>query len=143
MKIKSFIAWTLAAIVTANGIACNCATKPSPEGALRNAAIVFSGRVVMGRVVKRRLDGKAEESEMREFLFEVTKIWKGPVPRRVFVLTAMNLAACGFDFDLGESYLVYAYGEPTQFGTNHCTRTCHEAAAGDDMKQLGAPTKPQ
>jgi hypothetical protein len=143
MKIKVFIAWTLASMLVATGIACSCATKPPPKEALQKAAIVFSGRVVMGRVVKRRLDNKPEEREMREFLFEVDNIWKGPVPKRVFVLTRMGGGDCGYDFEIGHTYLVYAYGDDTQFGTNICTRTCHEDAAGDDIKQLGAPTKPQ
>ena len=142
MKITAILAWALPAIIAATGIACDCNAKPPPRKALEKAATVFMGRVVMGRVVKRRLDKEAEMREMREFLFEVSGVWKGPASKRIFVLTRMDSAACGFDFELGESYLVYAYGDATQFVTNICTRTCHQGMASDDLSQLGASTKP-
>jgi hypothetical protein len=75
--------------------------------------------------------------------------WKGTKEKIVPLTTANDGAACGFTFEFGKSYLVYAYlggletDEKRLLETNICTRTCpFEAEAKEEIKLLGKPKMP-
>jgi hypothetical protein len=79
---------------------------------------------------------------------EVTTTWKGIAEKNVVVHTASDSAACGFNFEVGESYLVYAYrtgeegAKDRTLATNICTRTRLAGdGAKDDIAELGPPEK--
>jgi hypothetical protein len=134
------LVWVLAVFASLPGSACDCAPAPPPKVALRESAIVFSGRVIGVQVVARRVDNR--ERQMRKFQFETNTVWKGDIPKHISVFTGMGGSDCGYNFKTGENYLVYGWAHDNEFGTNVCTRTCHEgAAAKADLEELGAPTK--
>jgi hypothetical protein len=40
--------------------------------------------------------------------FEVYRVWKGDIGKKVSIHTAMSGASCGFDFNKNQDYLVYS-----------------------------------
>lgn len=74
-----------------------------------SSSAVFSGKVA--RFEKFSLGGEA--GEKRIAFFEVDRYWKEPPPtnvgyKQLIVITEGHHAACGYDFEVGRSYLVYA-----------------------------------
>ena len=71
--------------------------------------------------------------------FSVTEVFASPTPniKEIDVLTPSGGPACGFDFDLGHSYLVYAERTPSgELRTNHCMRTAPMEDASGDLAYL-------
>jgi hypothetical protein len=65
--------------------------------------------------------------------FDVTKVYRGArSSEQVVIHTADQGSACGYAFEQGRDYLVYASaGTNGELNTSHCTRT-HEVASRED-----------
>ena len=74
---------------------------------------------------------------------QVSSSWKGPADAggEIAVLTHHQSTACGYMFEVGRAYLVYAYDrdEDGELETNLCARTDLESDAGFDIGVLGSP----
>lgn len=74
--------------------------------------------------------------------------WKGIKDKMVTVETGLGGGDCGYGFQEGESYLIYAYrtngedGKPGPLRTNICTRTRPLSKAKGDIKALGDSKMP-
>ncbi|NUO79714.1 T9SS type A sorting domain-containing protein [candidate division KSB1 bacterium] len=109
--------------------ACSCLPFPPPAEAVAKADAVFLGKVLA-------FDEIAGQSRRLAHL-EVIKIWKGRPNEADRVTTALNEAACGFDFVVGKTYLVYANkDENGGLYTHLCTRTQPENLAQSDLNYL-------
>jgi uncharacterized protein len=124
---------------------CSCQPPVSALQARAAAAAVFLGRVESVLGLRPGMYGLFES---RVFRFRVSRAWKGVSSEYVDVETAEVGTACGYPFEVGEEYLVYAYGEPTPSasvpgqrpGTSACTRTAHFSEAEErDLRELGVP----
>lgn len=111
--------------------ACSCVAPPAPMVALGEAGMVFVGTVIS-------IDGSRSGSDPLQVDFRAEENWKGQATAAVSVSTASNSAACGFEFEAGERYLVYADlqdgGKPT---VSLCSRTTLAAQASADLADLG------
>lgn len=123
--------------------ACSCAPPGAPRTELEHADAVFSGRVVEVEPEEARLGFRRLAVR-----FALDAVWKGvPAGDQVTVWTAEQSAACGYAFEPGEEYLVYAYdadaGEPTthELTTNLCSRNAPLARAAEDLAALGEPRR--
>lgn len=120
---------------------CSCTNLPEFDRAYQYSDAIFLGDVL------------AIESAEPEYYdavwatFRVDAAWKGGPPATVRVLTATNVGACGFPFEVGKRYLVFAfaYGNGSWWGspapgvlwTHLCWRT-HETWPEDpDLVALG------
>ncbi len=125
--------------------ACSCST-PTREQAFESAAAVFEGRVTEVTRSKEGPDGGAPELMVT---LQVVRAWKGVDGERMTVLTAGDEAACGYSFQQGESYLVYAHQAKPRPRVSLCGRTRPAVEAGEDIDAMGvgevpvrpAPTK--
>lgn len=100
------------------------------ERAKTDARAVFAGKVVK---VTKNLEKHQVTVRIR-----AEKSWKGTVPREITITTASDSALCGYNFAVGQSYLVYAQGTDVRnLQTNICTRTARIADAKADLKALG------
>jgi hypothetical protein len=78
----------------------------------------------------------------RAVTFDVISSWKGVEQAQTVVRTAMDSAACGFDFEVGKRYLVYTYNDDAgNANTGLCDRTKLLTVSGEDIAKLG-PGKP-
>jgi hypothetical protein len=119
-------------------LACSCPPPPEPKKALEVSAAVCLAEVV-----------KIEEvGQERTVTLKVERWWKGGEQAEITVSTAKSGAACGYGFEKGKKYLVYA-GKEDKGKTLHVslcsrTRTDEEAEKSGDFKELGegkAPNK--
>lgn len=116
--------------------ACSCLaeTKRSEskkvKAAYKDAAAVFYGEVIE---VNRQADSLIVK-------FKVERSWKGQTARETVVRTAENSAMCGFNFEVGVKYLVYADRRNNNLETDICTRTSVRNA---DAKHLNKVKKPK
>jgi len=113
--------------LNASGVfACSCVPRGSEsvetqvKEAYTNSTAVFVGKVV--EVVKRR------NSSFVTVRFRVEKSWNNEkFQKEITVSTGSNDGICGYSFEAGKKYLVYASGGNNKLSTNICTRT---SAAG-------------
>jgi len=111
---------------------CDCPAPRPVADELAASAAVFSGRVLAIDVV-----GTGDLA--LRVLFERYDCWKGAPDPQVQVYTARTV--CGYRFQLGVQYLVYATLEPPNvlLTIDLCTRTGFLVRAGADLAALGTP----
>ena len=109
--------------------ACSCLPPPPPAKAFAEADAVFMGKVVSF--------DDAGDNWQRLAKFSVTKIWKGERSAVNQILTAISSASCGYDFLVGETYVVYANQlSDGKLHTFLCTRTKRARDSAEDLKYL-------
>ena len=111
--------------------ACSC-FGPSIEQALSSSEAVFSGQVT----------AIEKEAGTATATLRVTEVWKGPERGTLEVSTSSQESACGFPFEAGREYLLYAYGK-RGLKTDICTGTKPLEKAGADLTVLGDGEKPK
>ena len=121
-------------------LACSCTAPPKNktekqliELEQKRSKAIFAGEVVE-IVVPKTPSGELEQ--FAEVRFKVQRMWKGLKTEEVKVSTANVCCICGYEFKVGESYLVYANGNEN-LSTDTCTRTKRLSDAGNDLKVLG------
>lgn len=124
------------------GYACSCvAPGPTPLETLEASIAVFSGEVVAVDAPE-SLNGITTSADPVKYTFDVEQVWKGPVQPALTVTTARDDASCGYPFEVGQSYLVYATGHVSGLITHTCTRNQPLASAGEDLAALGQGSVP-
>jgi hypothetical protein len=142
MKKKLFLVLFLSCIgLGYDVIACSCLQPLSPNEAVDKAVAVFVGRVVLGEVREFTLkgpNGKDIQYQRRNYRFQVEEVIKGSLGRTVEVHTGIDSAQCGYSFDIGNEYLVYAHGPSTKdLWISSCSRTKSFNIEGQkELKQL-------
>jgi MYXO-CTERM domain-containing protein len=113
--------------------ACSCLEQPF-ETARAGAAAIFEGRAAS---VTPGEDGRLVVT------FDVVQTWRAAGHEHVEVVTAGNSAACGYPFEIGTSYLVYASeAEGDRYVVSLCSRTAPMAASDGDRALLGSGVVP-
>jgi hypothetical protein len=121
---------------------CDCVTGGSARAARAGSDAVFTGVATAVRdTMLRREDG--ERFVQKAVTFETRAGWKGVRTRSVTVLTGWGGGDCGYPFERGSTYLVYAnrrrMGTTAGLVTGICTRTAALSAARADLAALGRP----
>jgi len=88
--------------------------------------------------------GWPEGGEILVLKFSVERWWKGSGEEEVFLHTGVSrwpggytrIFTEGFNFIVGEKYLVYGFGAVDNLTTSVCERTTKLEKAGDDLKAL-------
>ena len=122
--------------------ACSCVEPPSVESELERSDAVFSGEVLE---VKEQKD--FGDFMKKRVLFEVTDTWKGFSESQVIITTGSGGGDCGFEFQVGHEYLVYAvestmYSDESELVTIICDRTTELTSAQEDLAVLGEGKPP-
>jgi hypothetical protein len=128
MTVKIFITFILLGLV-GDIYACKCDGTGTVKNSLTTSDAVITGRVLSKEVipyyqtinqdsvsaVKSRLKGDKQKLHFFEMSYilkielEVSEIFKGTDVRdTVTIYTAANSASCGYNFDKGKSYIIYA-----------------------------------
>ena len=76
--------------------------------------------------------------DQNKITFNASRAWKGIDRNPVYVYSSGSSASCGYEFEEGKEYLVYAHDEEGKLGTGLCTRTALLADATEDLAALGA-----
>ena len=119
------------------GFACTCAL-PFPNSPLQKqvrVALRESRAVFSGKVLEVTEDPQTLHVAVR---LRVERVWKGSPREVVRIFTGRGGGDCGYQFEVGQSYLVYAYKwRETELGTNICQRTAKLSEASGDLRVLG------
>ncbi len=120
-------------LVAPQAFACSCLPPPPPLEALASAGAVFAGTVVSITPVAGQPLVSVE--------FAVDNSWKGVSTAATHLVTYEDSAGCGYTFEVGTQYLVYALvdGERAPWWTHLCSRTRLMAFAWLDLAALGPP----
>ncbi|WP_029192873.1 hypothetical protein [Paenibacillus harenae] len=139
-----FAAGIMTFFMPQNAYACSCAGPITVEEQLNHSEAVFAGRVLEVKEQK-----SVEGYVTKAVLFETKQIWKGGPESQIIIQTGSGGGDCGYHFEEGKDYLVYAnrsdmYGGKEQLVTIICDRTKELAGAQEDLTVLGegkAPTE--
>lgn len=146
MKIlKSGLVVSLALLVLLTAateiFSCFCREKSSVCNAYGDARAVFIGKVVEGKSIERMSDMLKAGTNDLTFSFKVSRGFIGATAdQTIDVHTGFGFGDCGFPFEKGEEYIVYAYqyGDSKDLSTGICTRTTHISRAREDISGLEA-----
>ncbi|HET9224857.1 MAG TPA: hypothetical protein VFO07_20255 [Roseiflexaceae bacterium] len=131
--------------------ACSCAPPGTPLQELNRSGAVFAGKVVaidapsgMPILISSFpfIDFLSSSAEPVSVTFDVLDVWKGPPQRRLVVTTPRDSASCGYSFQMGETYLVYASEQDGGLTTYLCSRTNSINQARSDLAALDPGTAP-
>jgi hypothetical protein len=132
MKKYLYILLALALLMLASAeksFACSCPVPIEPlkkqvQSAFSSADTVFSGEVI---------EIKESPTDKYSLLvkFKVAKSWKGESKNEITITTAKENAMCGYSFETGKTYLVYANGQNEDLFTTNCSRTATFSKRGD------------
>ncbi len=93
--------------------ACSCGWSGMPADALAHATSVFEGTA----------ESVSGDFDERRISFLVSRRWKGASTGSVEVRTSGQGPACGYRFEAGTRYLVYAHEHRGALHTSSCSRT--------------------
>ena len=125
--------------------ACRCEGTNAPLDEQVHQAWSFACDIVSGKVMKLEHVG---DNSIRAHV-EVGRTWKGIEKDQVVVSTASHDGECGFRFEEGKEYLIYAsHGrhfefEGVDFQTTSCTRTRLLNDAAEDIRVLEQLDEPK
>jgi hypothetical protein len=116
--------------------ACTCAPPTLPCDAYGSAAAVFVGTPISVRQVD---SGNEANWPPKAVKFSVEQSYLGVEGTEVEVFTGMGGGDCGYYFQMGQRYLVYAYRNRNkiQLTTSICSRTTLFSPASEDIAFLG------
>ncbi len=128
---------------------CECVTigasTPDYRAALRHTEAVFGGTVLQVQDLRLPTIPPREGSFLpyRMVVFDADVAWAGVKSRRVLVFTGTGGGDCGYSFEVGRAYVVWANRDdwrvPQDLSTGICTFTAPLEAAEEQMRQLGTP----
>ena len=110
MKIFVSVLFLLFSYNLASACSCLAPTDASKLEAIKNASVIFYGKVI---------SVNPGENSRINARFQVLKSWKGSEKREIVVTTASDSAACGVNFNVGETALIYSLENPPS--ANSCT----------------------
>jgi hypothetical protein len=102
----------------------------------KKSQAIFAGEVTKIIVLK---TASGTNSGMVEIHFKVSQAWKGIKSQAVTIFTTNIPDICGYEFEVDEHYLIYAFTFPSNkdLHTTICTRTQKMSTAVADLKVLG------
>ena len=115
--------------------ACSC-IELTPAEAFERADAVFVGEVTTFKVRSGPFGKSSIDPTTVEFA--VSEVWKGPRQESMTIRTVRSEVSCGFEFDEGLKYLVYARDGQTGL----CDRTALTIRASGDLAALGQGWQP-
>ena len=132
MKKAIYISLALALFVFASAeksFACSCKASLEPDKKQVQEAFTSSGAIFSGEVIE--VNGSQTDKNSLLVKFKVTKWWKGELKREISITTAKESSMCGYGFEIGKKYLVYANGLKNDLFVDNCSRTTNMSNQGD------------
>lgn len=133
MNQKVFYFITILAFIaglTQDASACTCTMPPPPAQAFAEADAVYLGRII-----------SFEPDTVNGWIakIDVLRLWKGDKEAAGELFTSGSSASCGYYFEVGQTYVVYAYKDTNgSLHTNICMRTNPIQLAAEDLAFLNS-----
>lgn len=132
MKKSIYILLALALFVLASAersFACSCVASLEPEKKQVQQAFTDSTAIFSGEVLAIS-ESRADKNSLL-VKFKVTKLWKGGSKNEITITTNKESSMCGYRFEVGKKYLVYANGLKNELFVENCSRTTNISNNGD------------
>ncbi len=129
---------TAASIAPDCAYACTCLPPGPPAQELAGSSAVFAGKVTSFSAPST----EGTSTDARTATFEVSQMWKGARQGTIVATTPRDSAGCGFEFEVGREYLVYAGTTDGKLSVSLCSRTQQLSDAAADLQALGSGTMP-
>ena len=141
MKKIVLIVASLLVLISNGASACFCMAT-TPKKNFKNSSAVFAGKVIDIVPQSDRNPETSDSLATFKVTFEVSQVWKGQVDDQQVVLASEYSPGCGYSFEKGEEYLVYASGsgEELAIRTGFCNTTKLLANAQADLAVLEQET---
>ena len=133
-SIQIGLAFMALLFIAPTAAACSCAFGGgAPCQEYWRVDAVFVGTVVSSGMIT--VEHDSFKSDMRLLHMTVEQPIRGIKTAKLDVITGLGGGDCGYGFQVGKRYLVYAYRDPkdNHLATNICTRTRPLAEAEDDL----------
>lgn len=123
-----------------NASACSCAAGTPLCQSVWATPVVFAGEVIEIEDIhpssgRTRFPGRLVR-------FKVEQAYRGDVGEILEIATGSGYGDCGYRFNRGGRYLVYAHENKGQLTTSVCSRTRPLSRAANDLKYLETPPSP-
>jgi hypothetical protein len=123
------------ALTPVASMACTCAMGSACH--LLEGSTIFVGKVESKNVADgRRPDGTVSSSMEAQAQFTVLEAFRGVSSRTIQVNTTEGCCMCGYHFEVGETYLVFAYEHEGKLAASSCSSTQPLANATALLRQL-------
>ena len=122
--------------------ACTCELVDRSQKVIVEFAVSSSEAVFAGKIVDLKGNQKGPFGGIDKVSFRVSEVWKGPERGALEVSTQAHEGTCGYPFEEGREYLVYAYGKQ-DLEVSLCSETKPLSKAGADLALLGDSQKPK
>jgi hypothetical protein len=124
--------------------ACSCGSANAPCISFGSAQAVFVGTVLSKRVDEqtRPTDRGNINRNPIGFRFAVEQSYRGAAGPEIEIFTGRGGGDCGYDFKIGQRYLVYAYLDGDKLTTYICTSTKLFGTAAEDLAFLATLSSP-
>jgi hypothetical protein len=106
--------------------ACSCVDDGSGPCGRAKSDTIFRSKVVAGAI----------RGSAVSFTFEIVESFRGVSPGRVEVTTAADEGMCGYTFQVGREYLVYAHRDKESLYTGSCSGNQPIGQASEDLRYL-------
>jgi hypothetical protein len=124
MKKAVYMSLTLTVFLLASAetsFACSCPRSLEPvkkqvRQAFKDSAAIFSGEVL-------EISESSTDENSLLVKFKVENLWKSELTSEVTIATGKNSAMCGYSFEVGKKYLVYANGLEDSLMVTNCSQT--------------------
>ena len=139
---KIFLLAASLLVLNSNPASGTCFCIPTtPKKNFKNSRAVFAGKVI--DIVAQSDRNREASGSLARFKvrFEVSNVWKGKVDKQQVVLTSEYSPGCGYSFEKGKEYLVYASGEELAIRTELCNATKPLVNAQADLAVLEQETR--
>ena len=125
------------------GKACDCSYAGAPCKAFASTPTVFAGRVVKISTIRLKAPS-GDDYEDRLVFFDVERSYRGWEAKTAEVVTGTGGGDCGYEFQEGVYYLVYAFPHPAtgKLYTGTCQRTRPLSQASEDLAYLDKKDDP-
>jgi hypothetical protein len=133
----TFFTLLLFSYIEAFACSCNQAFAQPLKTRLFISKAVFSGEVM-------EINKIFQKSHISVVKIKVKESWKGQLSKQVIINTRTDGAACGYPFEVGKSYLIFAgSSDDGNLTTGLCSRNSEIEEAEEELKMLGKGKKLQ
>jgi len=132
MKKTIYISLALTLFVFASAersFACSCVASLEPDKKQVQKAFTSSSAIFSGEVLE--ISESSADKNSLLVKFKIAKLWKGELKREIIITTNKDSAMCGYGFEVGKKYLVYANGLKNELFVDNCSRTTNFSNKGD------------
>jgi hypothetical protein len=134
VRLLPLVAWVLL-WPASDAAACSCVSGIPICESFWKTPIVFDGDVL--RIERIPDSARPSAFRLRRLVtFTVNRAYRGGVEGTIQIATGSSGADCGYPFEVGDRYLVYAHDSGGTLSTGICSRTRPLSKAAEDLEYL-------